>query len=144
MVEKIPENHHRMESSSTGEPTPFDDPPTGLELQCWQAHPPDVRPVYLWVDDVRPAEGEDPAYQTWVARTALAALHALLTGRVRRISLDHDLGDGPTGLDLARVLKALVAGRFIGRPHWVVHSMHPMGAQAIHRVLEEMDGVAGA
>lgn len=60
-------------------------------------------------------------------------------GMPKRISFDHDLGEGEaTGYDIARYLVDLDIDREFKFPHdfefWV-HSMNPVGRENIHRYL---------
>ena len=49
-------------------------------------------PVFLWLDDVRPAP------EGWVhVKTVEEAKGYLVKGNVQRASLDHDLGDDEAG-----------------------------------------------
>jgi hypothetical protein len=70
------------------------------------------RPIYLWLDDHRPAP------YGWVGVTTLAdAKLSLKTGRVDRASLDHDLGACETCMDGRDVQEWLEAHHFRTMPH---------------------------
>lgn len=80
----------------------------------------------LWVDDAKVApEGFA------VARTYDDALRMLRRFRYDVLYLDHDLGDGPTGLDLLRQIKR--DGRCPPRVYCI--SWNPVGRQ---RILAEL------
>lgn len=99
----------------------------------------------LWHDDVRPA----PAGWVW-ARTNAQAKEHLLTGQVREISMDHDLGyhdvvmpDDPKDPDALMeilVLRGVSEDTGLHLAHWMVenhrvpsririHSWNPDGAK---------------
>lgn len=70
------------------------------------------RPIYLWLDDRRPAP------YGWVGVTTVAAAQlSLKTGRVDRASLDHDLGACETCMDGRDVKGWLEAHNFQTMPH---------------------------
>ena len=70
------------------------------------------RPIYLWLDDRRPAP------YGWVGVTTVAAAKlSLRTGRVDRASLDHDLGACETCMDGRDVKEWLEAHNFRTMPH---------------------------
>lgn len=78
----------------------------------------------LWVDDLR-----EPPDTSWViARSVGTAIELLHSGWVIELSLDHDLGDGVDGYEVARWLEEhpqfmpSVAG---------CHSSNPVGAARI-------------
>lgn len=69
-------------------------------------------PIYLWLDDRRPAP------DGWVAVTTVVdAKLSLETGRVDRASLDHDLGACETCMDGMDVKEWLEAHNFRTMPH---------------------------
>jgi hypothetical protein len=70
------------------------------------------RPVYLWLDDCRPAP------DGWVGvTTVVGAKRSLETGRVDRASLDHDLGACERCMDGMDVNQWLEAHSFRTMPH---------------------------
>lgn len=100
--------------------------------------------INLWVDDERPM----PPNYTHHVKTAEEAIELLKTGNVLLISLDHDLGDGLTGYDIAKWIEEQA---FLGKlqPFKLkVHSQNAVGALNIKRALQnaakywrEKDGI---
>jgi hypothetical protein len=88
-----------------------------------------VTKLDVFLDDVRDAP--DGWHRCRAAHEVIALLKA---GRVRRLSLDHDLGEGSqTGYHV--VLWMAEGGRWPDvKP--VVHSMNPVGAQAMRFVID--------
>lgn len=87
----------------------------------------------LWVDDER-----EPPDATWhTAQSARHALEALMAheGRIKTVSLDHDLGDGPTGYDL---LKTLEQYQVPLPADMRIHSQSPPGREAMEAVIARM------
>ncbi len=98
-------------------------------------------PVYLWLDDERPA----PPGWTW-AKTVAEAIAILEAGPVEAASLDHDLSDFDaataggtsqrrerTGYDLCLWM---AENGVWPRQRPVVHSANPVGRQAMVQFLE--------
>jgi hypothetical protein len=89
----------------------------------------------LWLDDERMPPGDD-----WrVARTYREAVGALRTGKVRLLSLDHDLGKGRTGYDVAAWVEARAAAGKMGRLEWRVHSANPVGRARIEAAMRSAE-----
>lgn len=93
--------------------------------------------VRLWLDDVRepPSEGWVWCRMAWQARY-------LLSGQPRQgyvvveVSLDHDLGPGQSGYDVATYLEEAVMGERLPVPDVMAcHSSNPVGRQRIEQVL---------
>ena len=82
----------------------------------------------LYVDDIRDAPDE-----TWtLARDYDDAIHCLREFEIDVISLDHDLGDGESGYDIAKAI--IVENRW---PSVIMcHSMNPVGRMNIVSILE--------
>ena len=96
-------------------------------------HPATVAPNSIWVDDAKPCpEG------CAVARTYDDALRMLRRFRYDVLYLDFDLGDGPTGLDLLRMIRA--EGRC--PPSVVCISWNPVGRKAIEAELADSLGAS--
>lgn len=91
----------------------------------------------MWLDDLRlPPEG-----WAWV-KTAREALELLETGRVERVSLDHDLGEegSPgTGYDVASWIEEAAYHGRIPRLAWTIHSANPVGREQMVRALRSAD-----
>ena len=109
-----------------------DDPDTGGNVE-----PRGGGPVYLWLDDLRPApEGWTHVY------TAPAAIAVLSTGAVQEISLDHDLGPDEgagTGYDVATWIEAGAAEGTLARLGWAIHSANPVGSARRRAALESAE-----
>lgn len=78
----------------------------------------------LWLDDERPAP------EGWtLVRTAEEAIELLKQGKVKRISLDHDLGIGfSTGYKVACFIEqAAHDGTLVPLERMFVHSANPVG-----------------
>lgn len=89
----------------------------------------------VWLDDVRPMpEGFDVA-----ARSFDEAVRLLSTGSVVEISFDHDLGEGPTGYDVACIIERAAMEGVLGRIKWAIHSANPVGRKNIQAAMEKAD-----
>ena len=92
----------------------------------------------LWLDDMR-----TPPDEEWVwVRTPEDAIAILDAGRVRRLSLDHDLGlDTPeserTGYSVLLWLEAEIAhGRWrYPLPEITIHSANPVGRKRMQQAI---------
>ncbi len=94
--------------------------------------------VYLWLDDERPA----PKGWYW-AKTFDEAADILESCFVERVSLDHDLGNGPTGYDLVIWLTTMREAQ--GLNFWPIdqpriHSMNPVGRKNMRETIERYGG----
>lgn len=102
--------------------------------------------IRLFHDDVRPAP------EGWIlAKTNDEAIDILITGEVIECSLDHDLGDIPTGeTDPQEVmfLKGTAEETGVHLVEWMIkndcvpdriqiHSWNPQGAQRMANLLKE-------
>jgi hypothetical protein len=90
--------------------------------------------IFLYLDDLR----ESPA-DAMCCRTAVEALHLLATGRVTRISFDHDLGTELTGYDVAKRIEEWVMDGTIPMPCWTVHSANPVGRRNIEAAMRSAE-----
>ncbi len=90
-----------------------------------------MKDVYL--DDERPTpDGWHRCHHVWEVVALVKA------GEVRRMSLDHDLGDGEkTGYHL--VLWMVENGRW-PREKPMVHSANPVGAHVMRQMIDEWFG----
>lgn len=91
----------------------------------------------LWVDDVRPA----PPGWEW-AKTCQQGIDSIneCCGRLREVSLDHDLGEKRSGYDVAVHLEGLAArGHLRHLPNLHCHSMNTVGKL---RILSVFDSIA--
>lgn len=93
--------------------------------------------VYLYVDDIR-----TPPEEAWtIARTAQEAIKILSTGRVRILSLDHDLGTEETGYSIATWLEEKIATNpFFPPPEKIlIHSANPVGRKKIQQAIDSIN-----
>lgn len=107
--------------------------------------------IHLWLDDIRPM----PEGYNIHAKSAKEAIEHLKTGKVTKISLDHDLGlveieiagikrakedeNAPTGYDVAKWIEEAAYLGKIGRLEWDVHSANPIGAKRISEAMRMAD-----
>jgi hypothetical protein len=87
--------------------------------------------VRLWLDDVRPMPLDFQVH----AKTVREAKKVLRSGRVEFISFDHDLGEGPTGYDLACWIESEVFEGTFSAPAWEIHSSNPVGRRMIESAM---------
>lgn len=102
----------------------------------------------MWLDDIRPTPF--PPRSTWRtsypydtnapyelhAVNAAEAIAAINTGEITFISFDHDLGQGPTGYDVAKYIEAGAHDGTIKPIKFKVHSANPVGAEKIQAAME--------
>lgn len=87
----------------------------------------------IWLDDIR----EKPAdFDIWL-KSADAAIHALGSGGVTVISLDHDLGDESekTGYDVAKYIEEAAYKKLLAPVKVLIHSGNPVGRRNIQRAI---------
>ena len=91
----------------------------------------------LWVDDVRPM----PKGFNNHAKTYDEALSLLFTGKVKEVSLDHDLGekDGKDGYGIAKFIWMMARNGGIPRLRWSIHSANPVGRRNMEEALKKAD-----
>ena len=90
----------------------------------------------LWLDDIRKKPDGFDLHVTNVR----SAKELIITGRVKFISFDHDLGDNQdTGYDLAKFIEELAANNMIPRLGWSIHSANPVGAEKIRQAMKSAD-----
>lgn len=81
----------------------------------------------IWLDDVRSIpEG----YDYW-AKTAEDCIRKLESEGVSFVSFDHDLGNGKSGYDVAKVIEEMAATNFCKAIEWEIHSANPVGRKDI-------------
>lgn len=90
--------------------------------------------MFLFLDDLR----EAPA-NAYCCRNAEEALSLLATGKVERISFDHDLAAELTGYDVANQIEEWVAEGRIPLPRWEVHSANPVGRMNIEAAMRSAE-----
>src|SRR4051812_24062717 len=90
----------------------------------------------LFLDDIR-----DPPNDTWtVARSYREAVELVQhQGFPETVSFDHDLGDGPTGMDFAHWLVAFDLDHNVMPDKFTfqVHSANPVGRDNIVGLLDQ-------
>ena len=88
----------------------------------------------VYLDDIREAP------EGWTrARTAEEAIALLETGEVEEISLDHDLGEGMSGYDVATWMEMQVALSGFIPPKVKVHWANPVGRDNIMAAVRAME-----
>jgi hypothetical protein len=90
--------------------------------------------IFLWLDDERPI----PNGYTHHCKTAKEAIELLKTGRVVRISLDHDLGMyyNGTGYDVAKFIEEGAINGTLKELGLAVHTQNPVGRKNICAALQ--------
>lgn len=92
--------------------------------------------IYIYIDDMRQplipdalwVKSYDEAIATLIDTTDLMDIDDFIS---LVVDFDHDLGEGKTGYDIA---KWLVENNYIGK--FRIHSMNPVGANNIRRLLK--------
>lgn len=98
--------------------------------------------INLWLDDVRDPTVHSPHYEWVWVKTAPAAIAALETGAVERLSLDHDLGLGDAignGYTVAKFVEEAAYLGKIRRLTWAIHSQNSVGAASMRAALTNAD-----
>lgn len=90
--------------------------------------------MFVFLDDVR-----DAPIGAVLCRTAEEALALIESGKVSRISFDHDLGTELTGYDVAKRIEEMVATGQIAMPRWQVHSANPVGRMNIEAAMHSAE-----
>lgn len=94
--------------------------------------------MFLFLDDLR-----EPPEGAILCRTAEEAIRLIETGQVTLIDFDHDLGEGPTGYDVANRIEELVAAGKIPMPAWRIHSANPVGRKNIEAAMRAAERWVG-
>lgn len=96
----------------------------------------------IWLDDLRPMP---PGYDVHVC-TAPEVIEYLKSGKVTRISLDHDLGEcnvegvAPgTGYDVAAWIEEQAYNGKLAKVEWSLHSANPVGRRNMELALQNAD-----
>lgn len=95
----------------------------------------EIKKFALWLDDERPMPNNFDIH----CKTAYEAIELLKTGKVTRISLDHDLGDDDkfgTGYTVAKYIEAAIYNNEISMPRCGVHTQNPVGRANICAALQ--------
>jgi hypothetical protein len=99
----------------------------------------------LWLDDERDPKSKKiqeifgaKGDEFWV-KTYEDTIKILKTGKVKSISLDHDLGAEKTGADIAKFTEGAAYWRLIPKLQWKVHSQNPVGSKNIIMALNKAD-----
>jgi hypothetical protein len=94
--------------------------------------------INLWLDDCRPM----PAGYDLHVYTAQAAIAALETGTVEKISLDHDLGpewETGNGYMVAKWIEEAAYLNKIPKLVWYIHSQNSVGVASMKAALTNAD-----
>lgn len=97
----------------------------------------------LWLDDQidDPATPDRHTPEGWVGcKTALQACRILKTGKVTRISFDHDLGPSwaGTGYTVACFIEKYVYFGKVPPLDWSIHSANPVGRDRIKSAMQRV------
>ena len=85
----------------------------------------------IWLDDIRPMP---PGFDVH-CKTGDRAIRFLSDDAVSEISLDHDLGEGMTGYDVAKFVEKAAFLGTLSRIKWAVHSSNPVGKSNIESAM---------
>jgi hypothetical protein len=89
----------------------------------------------IWLDDIR-----DSPDSTWmVARTYDDCIVRLMFNDVQIISLDHDLGEGKSGYDVACTIERWVMLAQYTAPTILIHTANPVGRARIQQVIDSIE-----
>ena len=94
--------------------------------------------INVWLDDIRPM----PAGYDLHVYSAQAAIAALETGNVEKISLDHDLGNEAEVGNGYMVAKWIEEAAYLGKiPKlvWYIHSQNSVGVASMKAALTNAD-----
>jgi hypothetical protein len=86
----------------------------------------------VWLDDERPM----PDNYNIHVKTADEAIALLKTGKVESMSLDHDLGEGKTGYDVAKWIEENAVAGKLSKIKLKVHTQNPVGRKNICAALQ--------
>ncbi len=91
----------------------------------------------VFLDDLRnPADGWE------IARNAQECVAMLMTGRVTTLSLDHDLGEGPTGNDVLKWIEQTVSeSPDFKVPTIFIHTSNTVGRQNMINTLKSINKI---
>lgn len=98
--------------------------------------------INLWLDDKREPRLFSPHVDWMWVKTAQAAIAALETGTVERVSLDHDLGpewETGNGYMVAKWIEEAAYLHKIPKLLWAVHSQNSVGAASMRVALTNAD-----
>jgi hypothetical protein len=91
--------------------------------------------IRLWLDDVRPMPD---GFDVWVKESFWAKM--LIAKRlVSHISFDHDLGEGKTGYDVAKLIEELAYDKELAPMTWDIHSANPVGRKRIEQAMQSAE-----
>ena len=95
--------------------------------------------MWLWLDDERPV----PDDRWTLVRTSEECIELLKTGKVERLSLDHDLGVGySTGYKVACFIEeAAFHGTLKPISRMYVHSANPVGKARMRQALHNANKI---
>lgn len=96
--------------------------------------------IRVWLDDERPAP---VGFDVRITNSA-DAIEAIRSGRVSAMSLDHDLGEGGTGYDVAKFIEEKAFQGALMPMELYVHSANPVGTNNIRRCIDNAKRFWGA
>ncbi len=89
----------------------------------------------IWLDDVRPMPD---GFDLWT-KTAKDCIRVLETRGISFVSFDHDLGEGKSGYDVAKVIEEMAFTKFCTRIAWEIHSANPAGRRNIELAMKSAE-----
>jgi hypothetical protein len=92
----------------------------------------------IWLDDERNPEDFGANGYYW-AKSYDRATTLLAAGVVDEISLDHDLGEGKDGYDVASFIEKGVMEEKFRMPVWHIHSANPVGRNRIEMAMKSAE-----
>jgi len=94
----------------------------------------------VWIDDIRKMPKN---YDVWIHNydEAFKLLMSDNYGNdyIEHISFDHDLGEGKTGYDIARIIERFAHDGLIPRMSWEVHSANPVVKRNIEKAMKSAE-----
>jgi len=101
----------------------------------------------MWLDDIRPVpfpprDGkygypfDEEAPYDFHCVSAEEAIPIIAAGHIDFISFDHDLGQGPTGYDVAKYIEEGAYSQTLKPIRYKVHSANPVGVERIKAAME--------
>ena len=95
----------------------------------------------IWLDDLRNPLIFSPSIKWIWVKTSDDAIKYLKTGKVTKISLDHDLGEDTagTGYDVATWIEEAAYFKNIPKLEWAIHSANPVGVENMQKGIQNAD-----
>ncbi len=89
----------------------------------------------IYLDDIR----IEPENFDIRVETGEELIRILKTEKVDFLSLDHDLGEGMTGYDVALFIEEAAYNDSLSRIEWAIHSANPVGRWNIMLAMKNAD-----